>query len=149
MTPEMNSRTLNAEAEIESLEEDGPPCIPVFEAVRFFMDAAGHTQPNDDTILPLYLDFVDEEYAEVREAAEKGEAGELLKELCDLLWVTAGAIHAMGVDPQDAWTLLAVSNLTKINPKTGECDRRADGKILKPEGWEKPDFSKFFADKQD
>lgn len=140
---EMETRTINAEADIEAITFGGDAPVPVFEAVRFFMDAAKHTQPNDDTILPLYLDFVDEEYEEVKEAAEKGEAAELLKELCDLIWVAAGAVIAMGVDPQQVWSLLAVSNLTKINPKTGECDRRADGKILKPEGWQKPDFSVF------
>ena len=35
------------------------------------------------------------------------------------------------------------SNLSKIDPTTGLVRRREDGKILKPEGWQEPNFAQF------
>ena len=124
--------------------------VPVFEAVQFFQEAAGHADHTPE-IFALYMKFIDEEFGEVclAHAATFTDnspktKGKLLKELFDLLWVTAGAINAMGVDERDVWEEGTVSNLAKIDMATGRVLRREDGKVLKPEGWVKPDFSKFF-----
>jgi predicted HAD superfamily Cof-like phosphohydrolase len=48
-----------------------------------------------------------------------------------------------GYDVEGAWDEGAKSNLAKIDALTGKVLKRSDGKVLKPEGWKKPDFSKF------
>ena len=44
---------------------------------------------------------------------------------------------------EGAWDEGAKSNLAKIDKVTGKVIKRDDGKVLKPDGWKKPDFSKF------
>jgi predicted HAD superfamily Cof-like phosphohydrolase len=48
-----------------------------------------------------------------------------------------------GYNINGAWDEVAKTNLSKIDAKTGKVIRRSDGKILKPEGWKEPNFSKF------
>jgi hypothetical protein len=41
------------------------------------------------------------------------------------------------------WDEGSLSNLKKIDKSTGKVLKREDGKVLKPEGWKKPDFTRF------
>jgi predicted HAD superfamily Cof-like phosphohydrolase len=36
------------------------------------------------------------------------------------------------------WEVVTRSNMAKVDPETGRVRRRADNKILKPEGWKAP-----------
>ncbi len=58
----------------------------------------------------------------------------LAHELADLLYVTYGALGALGVDADSVFAEIHRANLTKAAGP-----RRADGKQLKPEGWQKAD----------
>jgi predicted HAD superfamily Cof-like phosphohydrolase len=60
-----------------------------------------------------------------------------------MMWVIIGYMKSRGWDCEGAWDEGAKSNLSKIDPITGKVIRREDGKILKPEGWQPPDFAKF------
>jgi predicted HAD superfamily Cof-like phosphohydrolase len=48
-----------------------------------------------------------------------------------------------GYDVDGAWTEVARSNLAKIDINTGKVIKRADGKVLKPEGWTAPVLAPF------
>jgi predicted HAD superfamily Cof-like phosphohydrolase len=48
-----------------------------------------------------------------------------------------------GWDCNAIWDEGSLSNLNKIDKKTGTVIKREDGKVLKPEGWQPPNFSKF------
>ena len=86
--------------------------------------------------------LINEECQEVAEAIEScienGEDGipTLAHELADLLYVTYGAFWAMGVDPDPVFTAVHEANMRKASGP-----RRADGKILKPEGWQPADVT--------
>lgn len=54
----------------------------------------------------------------------------------DMIWVTLGWLHSVGVDPQPIWDAVAAANMAK---STGPV--REDGKRLKPEGWTHPDIA--------
>jgi predicted HAD superfamily Cof-like phosphohydrolase len=41
----------------------------------------------------------------------------------------------------DGWKEVIRSNMAKVDPETGFVKKRADGKILKPEGWTPPDLA--------
>lgn len=116
----------------------------VFDDVQAFMNAVGHStdKPNDN-ISDLYLNLIDEEYGEFLHALDANNDTEILDACFDMIWVIVGYMKARGWDCNAAWKEGADSNLAKIDPQTGKVIRREDGKILKPEGWKRPDFSKF------
>ena len=57
-------------------------------------------------------------------------------------WVYMNNVAAEhGIDLSRIFTVVMDSNMAKIDPSTGMCNRReSDGKILKPEGWAPPDI---------
>jgi len=48
-----------------------------------------------------------------------------------------------GWDCERIWDEGALSNLQKIDTETRKILKREDGKILKPEEWKPPNFSRF------
>ena len=60
-----------------------------------------------------------------------------------MMWVIVGYMLSRGWDIDRIWDEGALSNLKKIDRATGKVLKREDGKVLKPEGWQPPNFSKF------
>ena len=108
----------------------------IFEDQRKFMRACGQTVDQYHAQqFELYLALIREE---TQELADAGDPVAQLDALIDILVVAAGAIHSMGVDAPGAWKEVMRSNFAKIDPRTGQVQRRDDGKILKPANWEPP-----------
>lgn len=91
----------------------------------------------------MYLGLIKEEYEELQEAVGADDTVEQLDALVDILVVTMGAIRAGGFDGEGAWKEVMDTNFAKIDPDTGKVRKREDGKVLKPEGWQPPQLSKF------
>ena len=91
----------------------------------------------------MYLDLIDEEYIELQKALRKHDTVEQLDALVDILVVTMGAIRAAGWDSEAAWNEVMRTNFAKVDPTTGKVIKRADGKVLKPEGWTAPQLAQF------
>ena len=91
----------------------------------------------------LYVKLISEEYQELSDAISALDKTETLDALVDILVVTIGAIHSMGADATGAWQEVMQTNLAKIDPVTGRVNRREDGKILKPQGWQPPRLQQF------
>jgi predicted HAD superfamily Cof-like phosphohydrolase len=89
------------------------------------------------------LKLIKEEYHEFLEAIEDANDAEQLDACFDMMWVIIGYMKSRGWDCEQAWDEGAKSNLSKIDSVTGMVIRRDDGKILKPEGWQPPNFKKF------
>ncbi|THF83645.1 hypothetical protein E7T09_21740 [Deinococcus sp. KSM4-11] len=122
--------------------------------LREFHRAIGLTPPEAPTVprgelLALRRTLIEEEVAEVNAEfavlAARLEAGEtpgpdalvaLAHELADLLYVTYGALDTLGVDADAVFAEVHRANLTKASGP-----RRADGKQLKPEGWQPADVA--------
>jgi len=106
-----------------------------YEDVFRFAKKAGAQFPE------LYAKLVDEEYTEFVDATDEAHK---LQEAMDLIWVLLGYCITRGWDVPGAWDTLAAANMAKLQfDKNGELKRRADGKIQKPDGWQKPDFTPF------
>lgn len=88
----------------------------------------------------LYINLIKEE---VQELLDADGAVDELDALIDILVVTVGALHSMGVDARGAWQEVMRSNFAKIDAKTGKVRRREDGKVLKPDGWTPPNLAPF------
>lgn len=127
----------------------------MFNAIKQFMEASGQTTDviNDDQI-ELYASLVNEEMSEMSEAwfelrdaiesgnpdVIKGCLEHLLKEVNDLIWVAAGFGFSFGLPLKEGMDQVAETNLAKIID--GKVRRHPDtGKVLKPEGWQPPDYS--------
>jgi len=119
----------------------------VLEDVEKFLVAVGQTPPpftvaeNPQSL--LYKELMREEIKEFWEADELNDDVERLDACFDMIWVIVGYARSRGWEMDKAWIEGAKSNLSKIDPETGLVKRREDGKILKPEGWTTPDFTKF------
>lgn len=111
-----------------------------FEDQKTFMQAGDQTVSEfNSSQYEMYKNLIKEEYSELFDDAES--LVDELDALVDILVVTIGAIHSMGVDAQAAWDEVMCTNLVKIDPVTGKCRKREDGKILKPEGWTPPNLA--------
>lgn len=91
----------------------------------------------------LYKNLIVEEFEEFMEANANDDDVERLDACMDMIWVILGYCHMKKYNIDGAWKEVTESNLSKIDAKTGKVIRREDGKILKPEGWQEPDFSKY------
>ena len=100
-------------------------------------------QPASEANYKMYLGLIDEEVGELVEAVAADDKVEQLDALVDILVVTVGAIRAAGWDGEAAWKEVMNTNFAKIDPTTGKVRKRADGKVLKPEGWRAPQLSQF------
>ncbi|MFT7585815.1 MAG: putative HAD superfamily Cof-like phosphohydrolase [Cellvibrionaceae bacterium] len=100
------------------------------------------TMPSQE-LLNLRLTLIREEYEEVTEQfnklidTESTDMASLIHELTDLLYVTYGAIWACGVDPDPIFEEVHSANMRKLDGP-----RRADGKVLKPQGWQPANVAK-------
>ena len=88
----------------------------------------------------LYCNLISEEFDEL--VASKTKVDDL-DALIDILVVTVGAIHSLGVDAEGAWKEVMSTNFAKIDKQTGRVRKREDGKVLKPAGWTPPNLEPF------
>ncbi len=120
----------------------------VFTDVSVFLSAVGQETPAtpQKTVsdqAQLYKQLIEEEVSEFWEAEAVGDDVEEIDACFDMIWVIVGYMKSRGWDCEGIWDEGAKSNLSKIDPVTGLVRKREDGKILKPEGWQPPDFKKF------
>lgn len=95
-----------------------------------------------DAARALRWDMLFEEFKEYRDAEADNDPVEVLDGLLDIIVVAWGtAIRYFGPEKAKAAAAEVVrSNLSKVDGTLGPIQRRADGKILKPEGWTPPDI---------
>ena len=91
----------------------------------------------------MYLNLIDEEHDELKQAVAADDMTEQLDALIDILVVTIGAIHSAGFDAEGAWKEVMSTNFAKIDRETGKVRKREDGKVLKPVGWTAPDLKPY------
>lgn len=80
--------------------------------------------------------LIAEEYGETIEAIRAGDIVETADGLVDLIYVCIGAAIEFGIPLDAVWDEVHRSNMAKAGGP-----RRADGKIMKPEGWTRPDVA--------
>lgn len=89
------------------------------------------TENWDSQGFSIYKRLVEEEYEEVMEAIQNKDIKNLTQELVDLIVVSLGLAHTMGLPMQAMWDEVARANASKVDPVTGKVTKRADGKVLK------------------
>jgi predicted HAD superfamily Cof-like phosphohydrolase len=118
--------------------------VGVFKDQEKFMRACDQTvgEFNQDQF-NLYVSLIDEEIYELADAISAHNRTETLDALLDIMVVTIGALHSLGVDVEGAWHEVMRSNLSKIDRGTGKVRKREDGKVLKPVNFVSPQLEQF------
>lgn len=88
----------------------------------------------------LYHKLMKEEFKELEDSTSRADD---VDALIDIIVVTIGALHSIGVDVEGAWKEVMQTNFDKIDKDTGKVRKREDGKVLKPIGWTPPDIKKY------
>jgi predicted HAD superfamily Cof-like phosphohydrolase len=109
--------------------------------VLVFLQACDQKPSVENT--SLYHNLIVEEYSEFIAARNAKDDIEQLDACMDMIWVILGFCHMKGYNIAGAWDEVVKTNMAKVDPVTGKVRRRADGKILKPEGWQPPDMTNF------
>ena len=99
----------------------------------------------------MQTDLIEEEAAEFLEAADEVFADpennkrreELLKELCDLVFVCYQFAATYNLDLDEALRRVFESNMSKVD-EHGKISRRSDGKILKGPNYQPPNLIGLF-----
>lgn len=120
--------------------------MSIFQDQSEFLSAGGKQYPTKDlNELDLSSTLIEEEYNEWLDELDFAGYGNSndLKEVLDLIYVAAQYLN-MRVGPDKAqilWDALHKNNMSKCID--GKLVKRADGKILKPEGYEKFDIDRY------
>ncbi len=90
--------------------------------------------PYEERLLRVRL--VLEEAQEFQDAMMAADRTAAVDALCDLLYVAFGAFHTLGVDAETMFEIVHRHNMAKFGPGA---TKRADGKWMKPLGWQPPE----------
>ena len=118
-----------------------------FNKVKTFMKTFGQEvkiKPSFSTekINSLRYDLIKEELEELKIAMENKDLLEVADALTDILYVTYGAGHALGINLDKCFEEVQDSNMSKL----GEDNKpiyNDSGKVLKGPKYFKPDLTKF------
>jgi len=120
-----------------------------FEDVGAFMRKFGLPTWEDSTphvLSPEEFMFryrlIMEEAHEFGDAWARGDLPDSVDALCDLIWVTIGAAHVMGLNLPKHWEEVARANMEKIRANGADDPLGKRGSaldVVKPPGWIPPD----------
>lgn len=115
-----------------------------FKDQKKFMEACDQTVDKfNRTQFEMYVSLIAEEYQELHEAISAEDEEEILDALLDIVVVTIGAMHSLGVNGEGGWQEVMRTNFAKVDPVTGKVNKREDGKVLKPAGWQPPNLKPY------
>lgn len=90
----------------------------------------------------LRKELIQEEVVrELLVAMDEGDLEKIADGMADAVYVIVGAALEYGIPLDRVWREVQAANMRKVDPATGQVRRRADGKVLKPEGWTPPDIA--------
>ena len=91
----------------------------------------------DEPQSKLYMDLIEEEFNETKEAFNNKDVVEVADGIADMVWVIMGLASTLGIDFYKVWEAVYQSNMSKVqdgmlikNPETG--------KVMKPETYFEP-----------
>ena len=118
-----------------------------FDKVGTFMKTFGQEVKtkasfSSDKINKLRLDLIKEELNELTEAMNNKDLLEVADALTDILYVTYGAGHALGINLDKCFEEVQNSNMSKLDDN-GKPIYNEHGKVMKGPNYFRPDLKKF------
>ena len=117
--------------------------------VKQFMEAFGQEVkdkpewPDEDTV-NLRVDLIEEEYDELKQAvySHDGSMTDVADALSDILYVVYGMAHSFGIDIDECFREVHVSNMSKLD-EHGKPIYREDGKVVKGPNYKPPNLDQY------
>ena len=118
-----------------------------FDKVKIFMQTFGQEVKNKpsfstEKINSLRYDLIREELEELKVAMESKDLLEVADALTDILYVTYGTGHALGIDLDKCFEEVQNSNMSKLDEE-GKPIYNESGKVMKGPKYFKPNLTKF------
>jgi hypothetical protein len=110
-----------------------------------YIGATPHLNENNEAQAKLYIDLIDEEFRELCDGFLRRHIGDVADGGADLVWVVKGLFTTLGINFDAVWEEVRASNMSKVS-EGGKIKKRADGKILKPDTYFKPNIEKVLKD---
>ncbi len=86
--------------------------------------------------------LIDEEVNTELVAAMAGKSlPDIADAIADSIYVLVGTALEYGIPLARVWNAVQAANMAKVDPTTGLVRKRADGKILKSDGWQPPNIA--------
>lgn len=106
-------------------------------------DCSRRTAPGlpDQETRDLRICLLREEFEEYLEGEANNDIVEIADALGDILYIALGTAVAYGIPLDQVFDEIHRSNMSKLDPVTLKPIRRADGKILKGDGYSPPDIA--------
>ena len=117
----------------------------MFQDVKEFQTAVGQhvgqvPEFPSDSERDLRIRLLKEEWDEYIQGECRNDLENIAKELADIIYIVCGTAVSYGIPLDRVFAEVHASNMAKL--VDGKPVRRADGKILKPDGWTPPDIKK-------
>ena len=116
---------------IQPLSEDRDFCLNIHSAMVATKALADSTS---NTVRGLRIKLLTEEFNEYLYAEYTNNLVEIADALADIHYIAAGTEDVYGIPGQEVFSHVHDNNMSKIG-KDGKVLRRADGKVIKPEGY--------------
>src|SRR3954447_2825262 len=101
--------------------------------------------PSPERVM-LRRNLIDEEVnKELLPAIDRNDLPAIADGLADAIYVIVGTALEYGIPLDRVWEAVQRANMAKVDPATGKVQKRADGKVLKLDGWESPDIAAILA----
>jgi len=130
--------TLTKEEKIMSYQND---VTEFMSAADQYVGKTPHLNEDNMAQARLYIDLIDEEFRELCDGFLRRHIGDIADGGADLVWVVKGLFTTLGIDFDKVWEEVRASNMSKVS-EGGKIKKRADGKILKPDTYFKPDIDR-------
>jgi len=122
---------MNYQKDVEDFMESGQQDFP---------DLQGMTSKQ----AKLYMDLITEEYNETWRAFNVDkDVVEVADGLADMVWVIMGMASTLDIPFDNVWNEVKASNMSKF--VNGKVVKNSDGKIMKPEGYFRPNIGDILA----
>ena len=120
-----------------------------FDKVKLFMQTYGQevktkAEFSDKKTNQLRIDLIKEELEELTDAMKNNDLTEVADALTDILYVTYGAGHALGINLDKCFDEVQKSNMSKLG-SDGKPIYNEAGKVMKGPNYFKPNLSKFLS----
>ena len=117
----------------------------MYQDVKEFQTAVGQNVGQapefpSDSERDLRIRLLKEEWDEYIQGECKNDLENIAKELADIIYIVCGTAVSYGIPLDRVFAEVHASNMAKL--VDGKPVRRADGKILKPDGWTPPNIKK-------
>lgn len=93
---------------------------------------------NTDDQNRLYMDLIEEEFNETKEAFANCDLVEVADGLADMVWVIMGLASSIGIPFDEVWQEVRRSNMSKC--VGGKVIKNEAGKVMKPDSYFRPDI---------